>query len=238
MKTAAVTYVYKAAAQNALEKGKEENMNKINSAGMAGKIAKAPEWLGNLYGRDDLLRAYVNVERRSGISDTVAIVFAEKAIDTEGHEKELEFLQPQDLLTEGKELLFIGHVQTMRNFATGQIDTIILCDYILTGHAEPQNEVKFIGTIERVPKTRKTPKGKTITDLFIRVPSEFEKSFYCIVPVIAWNDTAEAAANMAAGDEVEIEGRLQSREYIKRYIDGTEETRTATEVSAATVRKI
>lgn len=199
-----------------------------NIAGIAGRILRAPERLNSLYGRKDLYRAYADIERRSGVSDSVILIFHAAAIDREGHGDE----QPAELLTVGTAVLFTGAAQTMRNTDSGQFDTFIMCDYIRTGYAEPQNEIRITGTIERKPTHRATPAGKKITDIVIRVPSHFESSFYCLIPVITWNKTAEAAAELEAGDTVEISGRLQSREYTKRYEDGREEQRTTTEISA------
>lgn len=209
-------------------------MSERNNAGIAGKVSQAPKKC-ELYGRSDLYAAHVTVCRNSGLTDDVIIVFEERVIDTVGHEKEKElpFFDNRDLLTIGKDVLIIGRVQTMRNAEQGIVDTFIYCDYIGIGYAEPQNDVYFVGTIEREPKHRKTPKGRNMTDLIIRIPSEFASSFFCKVPVITWGKLADEAAALNAGDEVEIYGRLQSRAYTKRYEDGTEEKKIATEVSAS-----
>lgn len=206
-----------------------------NLAGMAGHILKAPEKLESLYGRKDLYRAYAEIERRSGVSDVVTLIFPAKALEKTADDSKAADETPAELLHVSANVLVIGATQTYRNAESGQIDTFIYCEYVCNGYAEPQNQVEFTGTVERAPKFRTTPKGKKITDLIIRVPSKFEKTFYCLVPVIAWGKTAEQAAKLAIGDAVEIAGRLQSREYVKRYDDSSEEVRTTTEVSAAKV---
>ena len=43
---------------------------------------------------------------------------------------------------------------------------------------------------------------------------------------------------MPIGIEINVVGRLQSREYIKRYEDGSEETRIAYELSVSRVEEI
>lgn len=204
--------------------------NNDNLATAAGRIVRAPELLNSLYGRKNLYRAYAEIQRRSGISDTVILIFSADAIDS----GEI-YSTPDALLAAGTDFLAIGAAQTMRNGESGQIDTFIYCDYICAGYAEPQNDIVFIGTLERAPIFRSTPKGKRITDMLVRIPSKFESTFYCLVPVIAWNKTAEEAAQLEAGARVEICGRLQSREYIKRYEDGSAETRTTTEISAFSI---
>ena len=207
-------------------------MSDSNKAGIAGKITAAPKPL-ELFGRRDAFTAHIAVCRNSGLTDDVKIVFTRSAIDTAGHEQEMQmpFFDSEDLLTIGKDVIIIGRVQSARNIEQGVVDTFIYCDYIGIGYAEPQNDVYFVGTIEREPKNRKTPKGRNITDLIVRIPSIFASSFYCKVPVAMWGKQADEAAQLAAGDKVEIYGRLQSRQYTKRYEDG-EEVKTATEVSA------
>ena len=207
-------------------------MSDTNKAGITGKITAAPKPL-ELFGRRDAFTAHIAVCRNSGLTDDVKIVFTRSAIDTAGHEQEMQmpFFDSEDLLTIGKDVIIIGRVQTARNIEQGVVDTFIYCDYIGIGYAEPQNDVYFVGTIEREPKNRKTPKGRNITDLIVRIPSIFASSFYCKVPVVMWGKQADEAAQLAAGDKVEIYGRLQSRQYTKRYEDG-EEVKTATEVSA------
>ena len=207
-------------------------MSDTNKAGITGKITAAPKPL-ELFGRRDAFTAHIAVCRNSGLTDDVKIVFTRSAIDTAGHEQEMQmpFFDSEDLLTIGKDVIIIGRVQTARNIEQGVVDTFIYCDYIGIGYAEPQNDVYFVGTIEREPKNRKTPKGRNITDLIVRIPSIFASSFYCKVPVVMWGKQADEAAQLSAGDKVEIYGRLQSRQYTKRYEDG-EEVKTATEVSA------
>lgn len=215
-------------------------MSDTNRAGAAGKIATTPQQI-TLFGRNDLFLAHVSVCRNSGLTDDITIVFDESKIDLstvdykalEEKGKALPFPAAEDVLEVGTDVIIIGKVQTMRNAAQGIVDTFIYCDYIGVGYAEPQNDVCFVGTIEREPKNRKTPKGRNITDLIVRVPSEFASSFYCKVPVLLWGKSADEAAALAVGESVEINGRLQSRIYTKRYEDGDTEEKTATEISAS-----
>ena len=50
--------------------------------------------------------------------------------------------------------------------------------------------------------------------------------------------TSNRSSIFNISDNVELTGRLQSREYTKKYEDGTEEVKTAYEVSARTVNVI
>ena len=55
------------------------------------------------------------------------------------------------------------------------------------------------------------------------------------IPCICWGRNARYASSFRVGERYAIHGRIQSREYIKKLADGTEEVKTAYEVSVAKV---
>ena len=55
------------------------------------------------------------------------------------------------------------------------------------------------------------------------------------IPCIAWGRNARMVKDFEVGTKIDIKGRVQSREYVKRFDDGTQETRTAYEISITTV---
>ena len=56
-------------------------------------------------------------------------------------------------------------------------------------------------------------------------------------PCIAWGSLARRCAELAPGNRVELEGRLQSRVYTKR-LGETSEERTAFEVSVSVLERL
>lgn len=95
---------------------------------------------------------------------------------------------------------------------------------------EHQNSIKLDGYVCNKITLRETPAGKTISDTIVAVNRSFGRSDF--IPVIFWNTSAKAVYhNCVVGSHIKIEGRIQSREYLKRYDSGEEETRTAFEVS-------
>lgn len=95
--------------------------------------------------------------------------------------------------------------------------------------AVPENDITLVGTLCKQAIFRTTPFMREIADMFIAVNRAYGRSDY--IPCIAWGREAHMAAELSQGTRVRIEGRLQSREYVKRFSDGTEEKRTAYEVS-------
>lgn len=207
-------------------------MKETNIASGAGKIKTPPQRLKSLYGKENLYRFICSVERQSGVSDNVIIIVSEAVIDTEEKGKAIEALKV------GTDIIYTGKPQTMRNTETDQIDVFVLADYVRTGYAAPQNDIRIIsGTVARPVKHRLTPKGKPITDIMVKIPSVFAENFMCNIPVVAWYKEATAAAELKEGDIIRIEGRLQSRQYVKNF-DGFEEWKETTEISANKITKL
>lgn len=98
------------------------------------------------------------------------------------------------------------------------------------------NEVTLIGYICKKPIYRQTPFGREISDILLAVNRAYNKSDY--IPCIAWGRTARFCENMEVGTEVKIIGRVQSRQYEKKYEDGTIENKVAYEVSVGSLEVV
>ena len=77
--------------------------------------------------------------------------------------------------------------------------------------------------------------GRDICDLILAVNRHYGRSDY--LPCICWGLKARQAAQWEVGTRLALEGRLQSRRYLKLTDTGHEE-RTAFEVSAAQIEPI
>ena len=92
------------------------------------------------------------------------------------------------------------------------------------------NHVEGHFYICRKTDVRETPLGRVLIAFTCTSNREnADKSDY--IPTIAWGRGATRIAAMPIGTEIHAIGRLQSREYIKKHDDGTEETKTAYELS-------
>ncbi len=70
-----------------------------------------------------------------------------------------------------------------------------------------------------------------IADLLIAVNRSYNKSDY--IPCIAWGRNARFVRGLSVGDRVAISGRIQSREYQKKFSETDIRTMTAYEVSVS-----
>ncbi len=99
-----------------------------------------------------------------------------------------------------------------------------------------KNTIVLDGYLCKEPKYRRTPLGREITDILLVVNRPYGKSDY--IPCICWGRNARLAESLEAGTRIQIEGRIQSREYQKKISDTETETRTAYEVSVGKISVI
>ena len=100
---------------------------------------------------------------------------------------------------------------------------------------EDENCISLDGYICKQPTYRKTPLGREIADILLAVNRPYGKSDY--IPCITWGRNARFASGLEVGTRLQINGRIQSREYQKRISDDEFESRVAYEVSVKKIEK-
>ena len=93
---------------------------------------------------------------------------------------------------------------------------------------EDRNRIALRGVICKPPVLRRTPLGRCISDMMLAVNRRYGRADY--LPCIAWGQVAMITGNMAVGEALSLEGRVQSRAYTK-VVEGCAQERTAFEVS-------
>ena len=93
------------------------------------------------------------------------------------------------------------------------------------------NSILLDGYICKAPIYRKTPLGREIADLLLAVNRPYGKSDY--IPCICWGRNARYAAGFDVGTHIQVLGRIQSREYVKKLSETETEKRVAYEVSVS-----
>lgn len=160
--------------------------------------------------------------RASGNTDYIPVMVSERLISIKSDYigKFLKIsgqLRSYNFLSENKKRLLIFV------FARG-IETIEAFDC-----NENTNFIILNASICKEPVYRITPSGREISDVLVASNRLYNKSDY--IPCICWGGNARFISRFPVGTKVEIEGRVQSREYLKKFEDGSEETRVAYEVS-------
>ena len=101
---------------------------------------------------------------------------------------------------------------------------------------EDVNQIYLDGYICKEPVYRKTPLGREIADLLIAANRSYGKSDY--IPCICWGRNARFASTFEVGTHVQIQGRIQSREYVKKINELETEKRIAYEVSVSKIEQM
>lgn len=202
-----------------MNKEKFEN-NKVT---LSGEIVSNFKFDHERYG-EGFYTAMLSTERLSGQKDVVPIMVSERLVDM-GADWKGRFIKISGQFRsynkheEGKSRLVLSVF--VREFE----DIISERDFGL----EDENRIFLDGYVCKQPTCRKTPLGREISDILLAVNRPYGKSDY--IPMICWGRNARFAGKLEVGTRLQIDGRIQSREYQKRIPDDKYETRTAYEVS-------
>ena len=208
------------------------NYTENNYLVLIGKIVSDKTFSHEIYGESFYL-FNLEVPRLSGNADIIPITISERLID-------------DNMLEDGNRLLIKGQFRSYNSYENERnrlILTVFAKDIIAEEDIDKEleieneeerksiasNEVVLTGYICKKPIYRKTPFGREIADILLAVNRAYNKSDY--IPSIAWGRNARFCQNIEVGTEVRIVGRVQSRQYEKKYEDGTSEVRVAYEVS-------
>lgn len=196
----------------------------MNNIKLSGEIISIPEVTHEFHG-EKFYEFYIKCERNSGAIDILPCIAPYIII------KNIE-----KKLTDGNYISLVGEIRT-RNEHLGQKNKLKI--YVFVERVDVyigffENFVVAQGAVCKDVVYRKTPLGREIADLILASNRERnDRSDY--IPCIAWGRNALRAADMPIGARLTLEGRLQSRNYIKCFEDGTDEIRTAYELSCSSI---
>lgn len=156
-----------------------------------------------------------------------------------GREDQLNILLPappegEALPQPGDYLEVTGEVRSFNNRSGvgSRLVITVLARSVLPGVGEPCNQVWLRGTLCKPPIFRRTPLGREICDLLLAVNRRYRRADY--LPCIAWGRLAQLCSERTTGDALWLNGRLQSRTYLKNLGETTQE-RTAFEISISSL---
>lgn len=168
----------------------------------------------------------LEVARLSGSYDTVNVTISEKLLQTND-------------ITSGACLAASGQFRSYNNYSgvgNKLILTLFAHDIIHIDEDElfdNPNTIYLKGFICKPTVYRTTPFGREITDIILAVNRSYGKSDY--IPCIAWGKNAKFASLLNVGDKIEIQGRIQSRNYQKKISEDETVTKTAFEISVSKI---
>ena len=197
----------------------DENISR-NIAQLCGVIAAAPVFSHS--GRGESFYTFpLEVARLSGATDRINIIVRDELMESVA-------------LNEAEKLCVKGELRSFNNKSGEGAKLVItvfakelyLCD------DDDLNEVHLVGTLCKKPNLRMTPMGRDICDLMLAVNRRYGRSDY--LPCITWGLKARETAEWDTGTMVTLDGRIQSRSYIK-IVGGDPVEKTAFEVSVTDI---
>jgi primosomal replication protein N len=159
----------------------------------------------------------LEIQRLSGAVDTVIVTAAQELLSGLA-------------VTDQSHLKVRGELRSFNN-KSGKGSKLVLTVFareLSFTQEEEKNSICLTGTLCKPPNLRRTPMGREICDLMLAVNRRYGRSDY--LPCIAWGQNAEEAGTWDVGKAVKVNGRIQSRKYIK-IEDGEGIEKTAYEVS-------
>lgn len=206
-------------------------MNRVyenNQATISGMIFREARYSHEVFG-EGFYVVEVNVPRLSGVSDCIPVTISKRMCNV----KELHVGQPIAVYGQFRSFnrrdgdrshleLFV-FAQEMELLNEHQVDYI-------------ENNIFLDGYICKKPLYRETPRGHEIADVSLAVNRPYGKSDY--IPCITWGRNALFASGLEVGSRVQVYGRIQSREYVKKLSETETETRTVYEVSVNKIELI
>ena len=196
-----------------------------NQVSIVGEIISDFQYSHEVYG-EGFYMVEVAVSRLSNFSDYIPLMISERLIDTS------QSYIGQKVYVTGQFRSYNRHEELKNRLVLSVFVREI--EFIEEETEEMKsNQILLDGYICKDPIYRKTPLGREIADLLVAVNRSYGKSDY--IPCICWGRNARLTARIEVGVHVQIWGRIQSREYVKRLNEDEVEKRTAYEVSVSKI---
>lgn len=177
------------------------NNNKVY---LQGEVADIPKYNHTVLD-EDFYSFNLIVPRLSGQNDILPITISSKLI-------------AENQLKIGDKIALRGQFRSYNKLDQGKSKLILsvfcreLCEWDNDANS---NVIELSGYICKSPIYRTTPFSREICDILLAVNRNYDKSDY--IPCIAWGRNAQFTNKLRVGTKLELEGRIQSREYNKHY---------------------
>lgn len=194
-----------------------------NKVYLQGKVDSLPEYSHEVF-EEGFYTFNLKIPRLSGQEDIIPVTISER-------------LLANRKLTIGEEIAMKGQFRSYNKLEDGKSKLILtvfvreLCDI---NEENNPNIVEIYGYICKSPIYRTTPFNREITDILMAVNRSYNKSDY--IPCITWGRNARFVGELPVGTKLEIVGRIQSRDYMKKIDENREPIKkTAYEISVLKV---
>ncbi len=191
---------------------------KNNKVYLNGEIVGEATFSHEVYG-EGFYETSVLVKRLSGQADILPVTISDRLI----RDRNLKI---------GSQISAIGQFRSYNKLVDGKSKLMltVFVRELFDGEVQKNpNSIVLSGYICKPPIYRTTPFNREIADLLVAVNRSYNKSDY--IPCIAWGRNARFVKKLAVGERIALSGRIQSREYQKKFSETDIRVLTAYEVS-------
>ena len=201
------------------------NAGPSNRVTLTGRISGEPRYSHEIYG-ETFYEFALEVKRLSDMTDTLPVVVSERLLVC-------------CAVRVGKNVTVVGQLRSYNKMVDNKsrlMLNVFARDIFDADRTYVPNAIELHGFLCKPPVFRTTPFNREICDILLAVNRAYNKSDY--IPAIAWGRNARFAKYLSVGEEIEIYGRLQSREYQKKISDEDIVTKVAYEVSISKINVV
>ena len=196
-----------------------------NQVNVYGEVISEFTFSHEVYG-EGFYMVHLSVRRLSNVFDTIPLMVSERLVDV-SKDYRGKFFEAC-----GQFRSYNRHEENRNRLVLSLFVRDLRVDDTELGSDKP-NYIFLDGYICKQPVYRKTPLGREIADLLLAVNRPYGKSDY--IPCICWGRNARFADGFQVGEHIQIWGRIQSREYVKKLNEFEMEKRIAYEVSVSKI---
>ena len=174
-----------------------------NKVYLQGEIVSAP-----IYSHEVLNEGFytleISIPRLSGQNDIIPVTISERLLANSNIEV-------------GKIIALKGQFRSYNKIEENKsklVLTVFVREICEVDENSNPNIIEIYGYICKSPIYRTTPFNREITDVLMAVNRSYNKSDY--IPCITWGRNARFVGELPVGTKLEMVGRIQSREYIKK----------------------
>ena len=174
-----------------------------NKVYLQGRLLSKPEFSHEVL-NEGFYNLNLEIPRLSGQTDIIPVTISERLLV--GKEFNL-----------GEEIALKGQFRSYNKLEEEKSKLVltVFARELCPLNSEPNpNIVEIFGYICKPPIYRTTPFNREITDMLMAVNRSYNKSDY--IPCITWGRNARFVGELKVGTKLEIVGRIQSREYLKK----------------------
>ena len=194
-----------------------------NQVNVYGEVVSTFSYSHEVYG-EGFYMLQLSAKRLSKVYDIIPLMISERLIDV------TKDYRGCYLEASGQFRSYNRHEENRNRLVLSVFVRDVHIDDVEQGSEKP-NYIFLDGYLCKPPVYRKTPLGREIADLLLAVNRPYGKSDY--IPCICWGRNARFASAFEVGEHVQVMGRIQSREYMKKITETESQKRVAYEVSVS-----